>query len=116
MNRFWDKGEMSIRKLLNEYDEPRPHFNTLATICHILEDKGFLKHRALSPRNFEFSAAISPEEYKQGSLRNIVDKFFGSSSLSAISALVQNEDVSLSEVKKLIRQVEKNRDKVENDK
>lgn len=111
MNRFWDKGEMSIRKLLNEYEEPRPHFNTLATLCHILENKGFLKHRALSPRNFEFSAAISQDEYRHGSLRNIVDKFFGSSTLNVVSALVQSEEISVDELKKLIKSVEKSRNK-----
>ena len=37
MNLFWDKGAMFVRELLEHYDEPKPHFNTLSTMVRNLE-------------------------------------------------------------------------------
>ena len=108
MERIWDHGPMQVRELQSYYDEPQPHVNTLATLVKILEEKGFLDHKALTARCFQYFARISREEYKGGSLANVVNKFFGHSYLSAVSALVKDEKISLDELKELIREVETN--------
>ncbi len=108
MERMWDHGPMLVRELQAYYDEPRPHVNTLATLMKILEEKGFLGHKAITARCFQYFARISREEYRGGSLTNVVNKFFGKSYLSAVSALVKNEKVSVDELKELIREVEQN--------
>lgn len=107
MNHYWNNGEMQIRELQSLYDEPKPHVNTLATLVKILEEKGFLGHTALSARCFKYFAKISRDEYKRGSLTNVIDKFFGKSYVSAVSALVKEEKISVDELKDLIAMVEK---------
>ena len=52
---------------------------------------------------------LSREEYRGGSLANVVNKFFGKSYLSAVSALVKSEKVSVEDLKELIREVEENK-------
>ena len=106
MERMWDHGPMLVRELQAYYDEPRPHVNTLATLIKILEEKGFLGHKAITARCFQYFARISREEYRGGSLANVVNKFFGQSYLSAVSALVKSEKVSIEDLKELIREVE----------
>ncbi len=108
MERMWDHGPMLVRELQAWYDEPRPHVNTLATLMKILEEKGFLGHKAITARCFQYFATISREEYRGGTLTNVVNKFFGKSYLSAVSALVQSEKVSIDDLKELIREVEQN--------
>ena len=68
----------------------------------------FLGHKAITARCFQYFARISREEYRGGSLANVVNKFFGKSYLSAVSALVKNEKVSVEDLKELIREVEQN--------
>ena len=41
MGYFWTKGPLFVKQLLEFYDEPRPHFNTLSTIVRGLERKVF---------------------------------------------------------------------------
>ena len=106
MERVWDHGPMQVRELQGYYDEPRPHVNTLATLVKILEEKGFLGHKALTARCFQYFACISREEYRGGSLANVVNKFFGHSYMSAVSALVKSEKISLDDLKQLIQEVE----------
>ena len=108
MERMWDHGPMLVRELQAYYDEPRPHVNTLATLMKILEEKGFLGHKAITARCFQYFARISRDEYRGGSLTNVVNKFFDKSYLSAVSALVQSEKVSIDDLKELIREVEQN--------
>ena len=58
MNHFWENGDMKISELHALYKEPRPHVNTLGTLVKILEEKGFVGHKALSPRNFRYFAKV----------------------------------------------------------
>ena len=39
MGFFWEKGPLFVRQLLDFYEEPRPHFNTLSTVVRGLEEK-----------------------------------------------------------------------------
>jgi len=107
MERYWQYGPMQIRELQTHYDEPQPHVNTLSTMVKILEDKGFLSHKALTARCFEYFARITRDDYRRGSLSAVVDKLFGHSYMSAVSALVKSEKISVEELKELIREVEK---------
>ena len=106
MDHFWTKGDMLIKELQALYEEPKPHVNTLATLVRILEDKGFLSHHVITVRCFRYCALISREQYRGGTLRNVVNKYFNKSYLSAVSTLVKEEQLSVDDLKKLIKQVE----------
>ncbi len=106
MNLFWEYGDMRIAELQSHYTESKPHVNTLSTLVKILEEKGFLGHRAITTRCFQFFAKISREDYRGGSLQNVVNKFFGRSYLNVVNTLVRDEKISVEELKELIRMVE----------
>lgn len=111
MNHYWENGEMQVRELQSHYDEPKPHVNTLSTLVHILEEKGFLSHKALTARCYKYFPVLSRDDYKRGTLNNVVNKFFGKSYLGVVSALVSEEKVSVDDLKELIRNVEQGREK-----
>ena len=46
MGFFWEKGPMFVKQLVELYEEPRPHFNTLSTSVRGLHEKGYLSHTA----------------------------------------------------------------------
>ena len=48
MGFFWMNGPMFVKQLLDFYENPKPHFNTLSTIVRGLEEKGFLSHEDIS--------------------------------------------------------------------
>lgn len=106
MNHYWDAEALQVRELRELYPDPKPHVNTLSTLVHILEDKGFLGHRAVSTRVFEYFARITREQYCRASLGDLVEKLFGCSYKNAISALVDDEKITVDELKELIREVE----------
>lgn len=106
MSFFWAKEELFVKELLAFYDEPKPHFNTLSTIVRGLEEKGFLSHRAFG-NTYQYYAVVSEEDFRNGTLKNVVKKYFNDSFLNVVSSLVREEDISIEELKELITQVEK---------
>ena len=106
MGWFWRKGAMFVKELLANYEEPRPHFNTLSTIVRGLEEKGFLAHKAFG-NSYQYYPVISEKEYSGGTLRNVIAKYFNNPYLGMVSTLIQEEDVSVDELRKLIDEVER---------
>lgn len=106
MNHYWDHGVMHIRQLQALYADPKPHVNTLSTLVHILEDKGFLSHEAVTPRCYRYYPVLSRDDYRRGTLGNVVNKFFNRSYLGVVSALVKEEKISVDDLRELIKKVE----------
>ena len=48
MTLFWEHGDLFIRDLVALLPEPRPHYNTVATLVKFLEEKGFLEREPMA--------------------------------------------------------------------
>ena len=105
MGFFWEKGPLFVKEIVGLYDEPRPHFNTLSTFVRALEEKGYLSHRAFG-NTYQYYAVVSRDEFKKKTLKSVISKYFNNSYLGVVSSLVKEEEISLSELKELIREVE----------
>ena len=108
MGWFWEKGPLFVRELLSFYDEPKPHFNTLSTVVRGLEEKGFVGHKVYG-NTYQYYATVSRDDYRRGTLRGVISKYFDNSYLGVVSSLVQEEKISVEELKALIKQVEEGR-------
>ena len=106
MNHFWERGPLFVRELRELYPDPKPHFSTLSTQVRTLQEEGFIDHKAYGP-TYQYFAKISREEYQRGSLGGVIDKYFGNSYISAVSALVKEEKITVEELKELIDLIEK---------
>ena len=105
MGYFWEKGPLFVKQLLEYYEEPKPHFNTLSTIVRGLEDKGFLSHNTFG-NTYQYYAAVSETEYSKGTMKNVIAKYFNNSYLGVVSSLIKEEDISVDELRKLLDEVE----------
>lgn len=105
MDYFWEKGPLFVKELRSFYAEPRPHFNTLSTIVRGLEEKGYVSHENLG-KTYRYFALVSQAEFKQRTLKGLISKYFNNSYLRMVSTLVKEEDISVSDLKQLIQEVE----------
>ena len=110
MNFFWHKGPLFVKELLVFYDAPKPHFNTLSTIVRGLEEKGYLSHKAYG-KTFQYFATVSEDSFKRRTLKQVISRYFDNSYLGVVSSLIEEEEISLDELKKLIEKVEKGNEK-----
>ena len=106
MEFFWEKGPLYVKELVMFYDEPRPHFNTVSTIVRILESKDFVSHEAFG-NTYRYFPLLSRAEFHKETLGNVVSKYFNNSYMNIVSSLVEEEKISLDELKELIANVQK---------
>jgi predicted transcriptional regulator len=105
LNYFWEKGPMFVKELKEMYEDKKLHYNTLSTMVRGLEEKGFIGHEKFG-NTYRYFAAISKEDYSKKTLGNVVRKYFNNSYKSVVSLLVQEENLSLEDLKKLINKIE----------
>jgi BlaI family transcriptional regulator, penicillinase repressor len=105
MDIFWEKGSLYVKEIMDELADPKPHYNTISTIVRGLEEKGFVGHEQFG-NTYRYIAIISREEFSKNTIKNMVGKYFDKSYASVVSMFVQEEKISLEEIKELIRQVE----------
>lgn len=108
MNFFWDKGPLFVKEILTFYTDPKPHFNTLSTIVRGLEEKGYLSHETYG-NTYRYYAVVSQKEFRERTLKGVISKYFDNSYLSAVSTLIKEENISVEELKQLIREVEQSK-------
>ena len=96
MEFFWKEGPLFVKQIMEYYNEPRPHINTLSTIVRNLEEKGYLGHRAYG-NSYQYYPVVSKDEFKKKTLRNVISKYFNNSYLDVVSAFVNEEDISIDE-------------------
>jgi len=106
MRYFWENEALFVKQLLEMYADPKPHFNTLSTYVRSLEEKGFLSHESFGS-TYRYYKIISEEAYRNGTLKNVVRKYFGNSYLSVVSSLIKEQNLSVNEVRKMLDEVEK---------
>lgn len=104
MGYFWEKGPLFIRQLLDLYEEPKPHYNTLSTIVRGLEEKGFIGYQAFG-NTYQYYALINEKDYRSKSLKNIVSKYYDNSYTRVVSSLIEEDELSIEELQELIQQI-----------
>ncbi|MCQ2204180.1 MAG: BlaI/MecI/CopY family transcriptional regulator [Bacteroidales bacterium] len=105
MEFFWDKGPQFVRDIVEMYPDPKPHINTVSTMVRSLESKGYVGHKQYG-NTFQYFAIVDREKFSSMTLKGVISKYFGNSFKSAVSALVSDEELSVDDLKELLKQVE----------
>ena len=105
MELFWQHGPMFVRELLEHYEEPKPHFNTLSTIVRRLEQQGIVGHKQYGS-TYQYHALITEQDYAKNSIFRLVDNYIKDSYKGLVSTLLKEEKLSVKELRDLISQVE----------
>lgn len=106
MNIFWKHGDLFIRELLNRMPDPKPHYNTVATLVRFLEEKGFLEREPVA-HLFRYKVKISERQYRGTTVSDVVARYYGNSYTQLVSQFVEDEKINLDELKALIESIEK---------
>jgi len=105
MELFWQHGPMFVRELLEHYEEPRPHVNTLSTIVRRLEHEGYIGHKQYGS-TYQYHALISEQDYAKRNIFRLVDDYIEDSYKGLVSTFLKEEKLSVDELRELISQVD----------
>ena len=105
MTLFWEHGDLFIRDLVALLPEPRPHYNTVATLVKFLEEKGFVEREPLA-NTFRYHVKVSEKQYRGETVGEMVAQYYNNSYASLVSQFVEEDKMDLQELKDLIARIE----------
>lgn len=109
---FWKKGPLYVREIVELYENPKPHFNTISTIVRSLEEKGYVDHTPKG-KSYQYHAIVAEEEMGKKSLSSVVGRYFRNSYLRVVSSLVEDGNIPVEDLRKLLEEVEKSHNKTD---
>ncbi|HVN92252.1 MAG TPA: BlaI/MecI/CopY family transcriptional regulator [Terracidiphilus sp.] len=101
MKILWRRGESAVTDLVAALPEDEPlAYNSVLTTIRILEQKGYVEHRQQG-RAFVYRPSVQENEASRSEVRNVLDRFFGSSREKLVLSLLGDEDLSAEELARL---------------
>ncbi|MEL6143063.1 MAG: BlaI/MecI/CopY family transcriptional regulator [Bacteroidota bacterium] len=103
---LWRLETAFVKEIVEELPEPKPHYNSVSTMVRILQDKGFIGHKAFG-RTHQYYPLITLEQYQNREVEDVVGKYFDSSFSKMISHFAQSEKVSSDELEAILEMIKK---------
>ena len=101
MQLIWDHEPCTVSDLISTM-RPKPPHSSISSIVRILEQKGFVGHKAYG-RTHVYHARVSKKDYSKFSIKSLVSKYFEGSMPDMVSFLVKEEDLDVEALKNLIK-------------
>ena len=101
MQVFWTLEKAFIKEIIPELPDPKPHYNSVATMVKILEDKGFLTHETFG-NIYRYHPIISRDDYQKHAMKDIVSQYFNNSYPSMLAYFAKEQKLSESELNEII--------------
>ena len=108
MQVFWELGPAFIKEVIPHLPDPRPHYNSVATMVKILEEKGFLDHEAVG-NVYRYFPTVSREEYQKHDMKDIVKKYFDNSYPRMLAFFAKEQKLTEDELKEIIHLIKSER-------
>lgn len=105
MQVLWKIRKGFVKDVLEHFDDPKPAYNTVSTIVRILQDKGFVDHKAYG-RTHEYFPLVSKDEYSKTHLSTFVNDYFSNSFGKMVSFFAKEKGISVKEMEEIMKVME----------
>src|SRR5678815_3810123 len=102
MQVYWDLGKAFIKEVIPLLPDPKPHYNSVATMVKILEEKGFLDHETVG-NMFSYYPLISREDYQKHARKDIVNDYFDNSYPRMLAFFAKEQNLSEAELNEILQ-------------
>ena len=101
MQACWHLGKAFIKEIIAELPDPKPHYNSVATMVRILEEKGFLAHETFG-NTFQYYPVITKEQYQNHAFDDIVRQYFNNSYPRMLAYFAKEQKISQEELNEIL--------------
>jgi len=101
MQACWHLEKGFIKDIIAELPEPRPHYNSVATMVRILEEKGFLDHETFG-NTFRYFPLVSKDDYQKHFFDDMVKQYFNNSYPSMLAYFAKEQKISKEEINDIL--------------
>ncbi len=104
MQVYWELGKAFIKEVIPHLPDPKPHYNSVATMVKILEEKGFLNHETIG-NVYRYFPVISREDYQKHDMKDIVKKYFDNSYPRMLAFFAKEQNLTEDELKEILHMI-----------
>jgi BlaI family penicillinase repressor len=104
MQVYWSLGKAFIKEVIPHLPDPKPHYNSVATIVKILEEKGFLNHETVG-NVYCYFPIITREDYQKHAMKDIVSKYFDNSYPRMLAFFAREQKMTEEELKEILEMI-----------
>jgi BlaI family transcriptional regulator, penicillinase repressor len=106
MQILWKINKGFVKDMIEHMPDPKPAYNTVSTIVRILENKGFVDHKAYG-KTHEYFPVISKEKYTKFYLNNLLKGYFNGSFQNLVSFFAKENKMDIREMEKILEELKK---------
>ncbi len=108
MHILWKLEKAFVKDIIEHMPDPKPAYNTVSTIVRILENKGFVDHKAYG-KTHEYYPLVSKDRYTKFYLNNVIRGYFNGSFQNLISFFARENKLNTSDLEKLLNELKKDK-------
>jgi BlaI family transcriptional regulator, penicillinase repressor len=97
---LWEINDGAVSDVLDKLRDPKPAYNTVATVIKVLEKKGYVSHKTYGKTNV-YSAIVSKQDYTKNMMKSTISGLFNGSLNQMMSYFVKNKEVGINELEEL---------------
>lgn len=101
MKILWDGDKMFVNEILDKMPNPKPAYNTVSTFVRLLEKKGIVSHNAFG-KSHQYYPLITKEQYTSTFMHGVMTNFFDNSLSQLFSFFSKKEELSITEIERII--------------
>ena len=113
MQILWDLKEGVVKDVVEQFEEPRPAYTTVATVLKVLENKGFVNCRKIGNTNL-FFPEIKKHEYARMQFGSLLKDYFNGSFPKLATFFAKENNLSITELEVMLNITESELKKNEN--
>lgn len=102
MKILWKLKSAFVKDIIEEYDDPKPHYNTVSSLVRLLQEKGIVGYRPYG-NTYQYYPLLSKEEYRRPFMKQIISDYFDNSYKNAVAFFVKEKGLTPEELEELIR-------------
>lgn len=104
MKILWKLEKAFVKEIVEEYDDPKPHYNTVSSLVRLLQDKGIVGYKQYG-NTYMYYPLIAKEEYRRSFMKQVVSDYFDNSYKSAVAFFVKEKGLSTDELEELVNMI-----------
>jgi len=105
MQYLWEIETGFLKDIVDQFPDPKPAYTTISTVVRVLVTKGFIGFKTYGKSN-QYFPKIGKKEYAKVFVTGAVKSFFNNSASKLVSFFATENELSISELEQLKKQVE----------
>ncbi len=101
MKILWDINEGFVKDIIDQYPDPKPHYNTISSLVRLLDEKGIVGHKAFG-NTYLYFPVLKKDEYRKTFMKDVIKEYFDNSYKQTVSMFIDEQHLSKEDLDELI--------------